>query len=210
MNTEYVAIEIEDTPGSALALIDGMADDKLFSPGSITDVQLATMRSDRLAEAKRQEDARIAAAVEAAKQATRKEVIAELQAESGEPEDGDNEVSEPLEEGELQPTAYNSEKVPQSLPMRPTETREQMVNREIVESLMGCGFDRQPAIRVLTAITKGLIPHISVHYSRIVLFIDVFAFVLNQPHQLAYGPAYHELNGLFDKAGRCFDRANKL
>src|ERR1035437_6062785 len=53
MNTEYKAIEIEDTPGSALALIDGMADDKPFSPGSITDVQLATMRSDWLAEAKK-------------------------------------------------------------------------------------------------------------------------------------------------------------
>jgi hypothetical protein len=53
MNTEYKAIEIEDTPGSALALIDGMADDKLFSPGSITDTQLATMRSDWLAEAKK-------------------------------------------------------------------------------------------------------------------------------------------------------------
>ena len=42
----------QPSPGTALALIDGMADDKLFSPGSITDAQLATMRSDWLAEAK--------------------------------------------------------------------------------------------------------------------------------------------------------------
>ena len=43
----------QPSPGSALALIDGMADDQLFSPGSITDAQLATMRSDWLAEAKK-------------------------------------------------------------------------------------------------------------------------------------------------------------
>lgn len=52
--TEVNPFEAEDqpSPGTALALIDGMADDKLFSPGSITDAQLATMRSDWLAEAK--------------------------------------------------------------------------------------------------------------------------------------------------------------
>jgi hypothetical protein len=49
------AVGNDDTPspGSAVALIDDMADDKLFSPGSITDAQLATMRSDWLAEAKK-------------------------------------------------------------------------------------------------------------------------------------------------------------
>jgi hypothetical protein len=47
--------EMADTPspGTALALIDGMADDKLFSPGSITDAQLAQMRQDWLTEAKK-------------------------------------------------------------------------------------------------------------------------------------------------------------
>jgi hypothetical protein len=43
----------QPSPGSALALIDGMADDKLFAPGSITDAQLATMRTDWLTEAKK-------------------------------------------------------------------------------------------------------------------------------------------------------------
>jgi hypothetical protein len=49
------AVGNDDTPspGSAVALIDDMADNKLFSPGSITDAQLATMRSDWLAEAKK-------------------------------------------------------------------------------------------------------------------------------------------------------------
>ena len=37
----------------ALAMMNGMADDKLFAPGSVTDVQLETMRSDWLAEAKK-------------------------------------------------------------------------------------------------------------------------------------------------------------
>jgi hypothetical protein len=41
------------SPGSALALIDSMADDLLFTPGHVTDAQLATMRSDWLAEAKK-------------------------------------------------------------------------------------------------------------------------------------------------------------
>ena len=45
--------ETIDTPGTALSLIDGMADDLLFTPGKITDAQLATMRSDWLAEAKK-------------------------------------------------------------------------------------------------------------------------------------------------------------
>jgi hypothetical protein len=40
-------------PGTALALIDSMDDDLLFTPGKVTDAQLATMRSDWLAEAKK-------------------------------------------------------------------------------------------------------------------------------------------------------------
>ena len=53
--TEVNPFEAEDqpSPGTALSLIDDMADDKLFLPGSITDAQLATMRSDWLAEAKK-------------------------------------------------------------------------------------------------------------------------------------------------------------
>jgi hypothetical protein len=41
------------SPGSALALIDGMDDDLLFTPGRVTDEQLAIMRSDWLSEAKK-------------------------------------------------------------------------------------------------------------------------------------------------------------
>ena len=42
-----------ESPGSALALIDSMADDLLFTPGKVTDEQLATMRTDWLTEAKK-------------------------------------------------------------------------------------------------------------------------------------------------------------
>ena len=42
-----------ESPGSALMLIDSMSDDLLFTPGKVTDEQLATMRSDWLAEAKK-------------------------------------------------------------------------------------------------------------------------------------------------------------
>ncbi len=41
------------SPGSALVLIDTMADDLLFTPGKITNEQLDQMRSDWLAEAKK-------------------------------------------------------------------------------------------------------------------------------------------------------------
>ena len=53
--TEVNPFEMDDapSPSTALALIDGMDDDKLFSPGAVTDEQLATMRSDWLAEAKK-------------------------------------------------------------------------------------------------------------------------------------------------------------
>ena len=54
-NTAITEETITDapSPGTALALMNDMADDKLFSPGSITDVQLAQMRSDWLTEAKK-------------------------------------------------------------------------------------------------------------------------------------------------------------
>jgi hypothetical protein len=52
-DTDGDAATDQPSPGTALSLIDDMADDKLFSPGSITDAQLATMRSDWLAEAKK-------------------------------------------------------------------------------------------------------------------------------------------------------------
>jgi hypothetical protein len=50
---ETVTQDDTPPPGTALALIDGMADDLLFTPGKVTDEQLATMRTDWLAEAKK-------------------------------------------------------------------------------------------------------------------------------------------------------------
>ena len=49
----FQAVDDIPSPGTALALIDGMADDLLFTPGRITDEQLAIMRSDWLSEAKK-------------------------------------------------------------------------------------------------------------------------------------------------------------
>jgi hypothetical protein len=92
---------------------------------------------------------KIQAAVEAAKVETRQEVIAELAAPV---------VEEPVDD--LPVTTVNA------LPITGmVETREQTFNREAVAGLMGhCYLDRQEAIRVLTAITKGLIPHVEIHY----------------------------------------------
>jgi hypothetical protein len=92
---------------------------------------------------------KIQAAVEAAKVETRQEVIAELAAPV---------VEEPVDD--LPVTTVKA------LPITGmVETREQTFNREAVAGLMGhCYLDRQEAIRVLTAITKGLIPHVEIHY----------------------------------------------
>lgn len=122
----------------------------------------ARAEADRQAEAKRREDERIAAAVEAAKVATRQEVIAEIaRAETVEEPDGPGE-DEPFEP---QPTAYEPEKVPTPLFTRPVETHEQMFNRESVEDFMDhCGYTRQQAIHVLTAIDRRVIRHISITY----------------------------------------------
>jgi hypothetical protein len=127
-------------------------------------------------EQKRQEDARVAsaaeklaaekiqAAVDAAKVETRQEVIAELQAESGEPEDGDNEVSEPLENAGYYPEAPGIV-YPVPAPPLTHETHEQHINAQAVAAFMGhCGYTRQQAIAGLTAITKRLIPHVSITY----------------------------------------------
>jgi hypothetical protein len=107
---------------------------------------------------------KIQAAVEAAKVETRQEVIAELQAESGEPEDGDNEVSEPLENAGYYPEAPGIV-YPVPAPPLTHETHEQHINAQAVAAFMGhCGYTRQQAIAGLTAITKGLIPHVEIHY----------------------------------------------
>ncbi len=118
--------------------------------------------ADRKAEQQRQEDERIAAAakkladaqiqqaVETAKVETRQEVIAELAA--------------PVAEDPFVPFVYPP------APVRTqgevfTETREQVFNREAVAGLIGhVNLDRQTAIRVLTAIKAGNVPHITITY----------------------------------------------
>jgi len=146
----------------------------------VAEAERAELETLRAAKAKQDEDARIAAAaqvladkqtqerldaaVEAAKVETRQEVIAELQAESGEPEDGDNEVSEPLENAGYYPEAPGIV-YPVPAPPLTHETHEQHINAQAVAAFMGhCGYTRQQAIAGLTAITKRLIPHVSITY----------------------------------------------
>ena len=124
--------------------------------------------ADRLAEQDRQEQERIQAAakkladeqiqqaVEAAKVETRQEVIAELAAP----------VVDPGYEHSM--SAREAREEPQPIHMQGevfTETREQVFNREVVTGLMGhSGIDRQTAIRVLTAIKAGNVPHVQIVY----------------------------------------------
>jgi hypothetical protein len=125
----------------------------------------AREEQDRInAAAERLAAEKIQAAVEAAKVEARQEVIAELQAESGEPEDGDNEVSEPLENAGYYPEAPGIV-YPVPAPPLTHETHEQRINAQAVAAFMGhCGYTRQQAIAGLTAITKRLIPHVSITY----------------------------------------------
>ena len=53
MPTQLPASETSDTPSTALAVIDTMADDLLFTPGAVTDAQLAAGRKWYLTEAKK-------------------------------------------------------------------------------------------------------------------------------------------------------------
>jgi len=145
----------------------------------VAEAERAELETLRAAKAKQDEDARIAAAaqvladkqtqerldaaVEAAKVETRQEVIAELQAESGEPEDGDNEVSEPLENAGYYPEAPGIV-YPVPAPPLTHETHEQHINAQAVEALMGCALTRHEAMAVLTAIVEGRIPHITITY----------------------------------------------
>ena len=130
--------------------------------------------ADRLAEQKRQEDARVVAAAEAlaakkveaviaeVKQTTRQEVIAELK-NNGEPEDADNETSKPEITDPVDDMSVTTVK---SLPIAGmVETREQAFNREAIAGLTEfASVDRQSAIRALTAIANGLVPHITITY----------------------------------------------
>jgi hypothetical protein len=122
----------------------------------------AAAERERLAEQQRQEQERIDAAaeklaqakiqqaVEAAKVETRQEVIAELAA--------------PVVEEPVVPFVYPPAPV-QTQGEVFTETHEQVFNREAVAGLIGhVNLDRQTAIRVLTAIKAGNVPHIQIVY----------------------------------------------
>ena len=116
---------------------------------------------DRQAEAKRQEDARIAAAVEAAKVEIRQEVIAELTAPESVIPHSTVDVYTPVEP-EVHPFVY--EQVEPTAPVIPFVDQKQEIHAEIVEALQGCTLTRQEAILVLKAITEGRIPHVTVNY----------------------------------------------
>jgi hypothetical protein len=75
-----------------------------------------------------------------------------------------NEVSEPLENAGYYPEAPGIV-YPVPAPPLTHETHEQRINAQAVAAFMGhCGYTRQQAIAGLTAIIKGLIPHIEIHY----------------------------------------------
>jgi hypothetical protein len=121
----------------------------------------ARAEHDRLAEAKRQEDARITeaaeklaqakiqAAVEAAKVETRQEVVAELKA--------------PVEQ--IQTRIYKDEPQPFVYPEIPTIRVKETLEHEAACALVDHALiDLPEALEVIAAISKGLIPHVTINY----------------------------------------------
>jgi hypothetical protein len=106
--------------------------------------------ADRLAEEKRQEQARIDAAVQAkldaalesAKAATRQEVIAEIAPEK----------------------CFHSPEAVQAAQEYTVAERRQKIMDEAAEALVGLTLTRTEAMRVVSAIADGEIPHISISY----------------------------------------------
>jgi hypothetical protein len=106
--------------------------------------------ADRVAEQKRQEQARIDAAVqakldaalEAAKAATRQEVIAEIAPEKG----------------------FHSPAAVQAAQEYTVVEHRQKIMDEAAEALMGLTLTRTEAMRVVSAIADGEIPHITITY----------------------------------------------
>ena len=106
--------------------------------------------ADRKAEEQRQEQARIDAAVqakldaalEAAKAATRQEVIAEIAPEKG----------------------FHSPAAVQAAQEYTAAERRQKIMDEAAEALMGLALTRTEAMRVVSAIADGEIPHITIAY----------------------------------------------
>jgi hypothetical protein len=116
--------------------------------------------SDWQAEAKRQEQQRIDAAVqekldaaiEAAKVETRQELIAELQHEPGEPEDGDNKFPT------CQPFVYHEYR-------EPVDDMRCAANKEAIDALaVHLSMQWDLANRAISAIAAGLIPHVRIEY----------------------------------------------
>ena len=134
--------------------------------------ELATLRrkqaereeADRLEEARRNEEARIAeeaaklaakqveTAVEQARQETRQEVIAELTGG----------IEEAPVTGSHSPAAVEAAHQYAAIEVIPT--RQQVVNAEVVEALMGCALTRHEAVTVLNAIAVYRIPHVTITY----------------------------------------------
>ena len=115
--------------------------------------------ADRVAEEKRQEQARIDAAVqakldaalEAAKEATRQEVIAEL---APLPSATDTDPAK----------GFHSPAAVQAAQEYTSAEHRQKIMDEAAEALMGLALTRTEAMRVVSAIADGFIPHITIAY----------------------------------------------
>jgi hypothetical protein len=136
----------------------------------------ARAEADRIAAAAQkladeQVQARLSAAVEAAKVETRQEVIAEqavLQdarntfaavAEDAKPPTMEEIADDPEEE------APHPSPIPEIPPRLETDLEHrQRFHGEVVEALMGCALTRQEAISVLKAILASRIPHVTISY----------------------------------------------
>ncbi len=115
--------------------------------------------ADRVAEEKRQEQARIDAAVqakldaalEAAKEATRQEVIAEL-------------APLPVSTDTAPAKGFGSPAAVQAAQEYTSAEHRQKIMDEAAEALMICSLTRQDAMTVVSAIADGEIPHITIAY----------------------------------------------
>jgi hypothetical protein len=115
--------------------------------------------ADRVAEEKRQEQARIDAAVqakldaalEAAKAATRQEVIAEL-------------APLPVSTATAPAKGFGSPAAVQAAQEYTVAEHRQKIMDEAAEALMICSLTRQDAMTVVSAIADGEIPHITIAY----------------------------------------------
>ena len=129
--------------------------------------------ADRKAEEQRQEQARIDAAVqakldaalEAAKAATRQEVIAELALPTAADLDAVAEEQKIAAATGRQPmTGFHSSAAVQAAWEYTVAEHRQKIMDEAAEALMGLALTRTEAMRVVSAIADGEIPHITIAY----------------------------------------------